>query len=55
MNIQKKNGKFWDKPVVNMLSIKNHTMHGTSYAPNESIGSDKYSPAQKNSIQSIDS
>jgi hypothetical protein len=55
MNTQVKSRKIWGKPVVNILSVKTTTMHGTSYAPNESIGSDKYSPSNRNSSYSISS
>ncbi len=55
MNTQLKSRKIWEKPLVHTLSVKTTTMYGTSYAPNESIGSDKYSPRNRNSSYSISS
>jgi hypothetical protein len=55
MNTQVKSRKIWEKPMVHTLSVKTTTTHGTSYAPNESIGSDKYSPRNRNSSFDISS
>jgi hypothetical protein len=55
MNTQVKSRKIWEKPMVHTLSVKTTTTHGSSYAPNESIGSDKYSPRNRNSSLNLSS
>jgi hypothetical protein len=47
MDTLKNKKKTWIKPVVLGLSVKTLTLHGPSYAPNESIGSYSYSPRHK--------
>ncbi len=47
MKIKTKIRKNWVKPVVNSLSLKSLTLHGTDWNKNESVGSDEYSPRNK--------
>jgi hypothetical protein len=44
MNIFVNKKKNWIKPAILGLPVKSLTLHGPSYAPNESVGSSLYSP-----------